>query len=371
MSERREFVRWASQPGANKSELSRRFGISRKTGYKWLHRAAKGDEGLGDRSRRPHHSPTRTAPELEAQVCALRRHDPAWGARKLHALLREDGVADPPPPSTITSILARHGLLAPDRRAQRDWQRFEEAQPNALWQMDFKGHVPTAAGRCHPLTVLDDHSRFNICLAACTDERAATVQAQLTAAFRRYGLPERMLMDNGSPWSGGAASPHTWLTAWLMRLDIEVRHGRPYHPQTQGKDERFHRTLKLEVLVRRPVWQSPGAMQPVFDDWREVYNFRRPHEALGQRPPASRYTPSARALPATLPPIDYAPNDAVRKVQMDGEIHFRGREYLVGKAFHGQPVAVRAIDDGIWDVYYCRQRVRTINLAAPMENDEV
>lgn len=371
MSERQELVMWAGQPGANISALSRRFGVSRKTAYKWLQRAAGGDVTLADRSRRPHRSPARTAPSVEARICALRRQDPAWGGRKLAALLREDSVAHPPAPSTITGILARHDLLAPDRRRQRDWQRFEADQPNDLWQMDFKGHIATARGRCHPLTVLDDHSRFNVCLAACPDERTGTVQEQLTAVFERYGLPQRMLMDNGAPWGAGGVHPHTQLTAWLMRLDIEVAHGRPYHPQTQGKEERFHRTLKGEVLARRPVWPDLGELQRAFDAWRLVYNFRRPHEALADRPPAMRYMPSARPFPATLTPIEYLPSDVIRKVQLAGEIHFRGQEYAIGKAFRGQPVALRAIDDGIWSVHYCHQQITTINLAVPGHAAEV
>lgn len=365
VSERQELVFWADREGANVSALSRQFGVSRKTAHKWLRRASEGDHTLADHNRRPHRSPGRTPPDIEAQICELRRENPAWGGRKLAALLRQDGVPQPPAPSTITGILARHDLLAPDRRKQRAWQRFEADQPNELWQMDFKGHVATARGRCHPLTVLDDHSRFNVGLAACSDERAATVQGALTAIFQRYGMPHRMLMDNGAPWGAGGGHPHTQLTAWLMRLDIDVSHGQPYHPQTQGKDERFHRTLKSEVLARRATWADLAELQRAFDAWRLIYNFRRPHEALADRPPATRYAPSRRPFPSALPPIAYASDDVVRKVQQDGEIYFRGKEYQVGKAFRGQPVALRATDDGVWDVYYCRHVVSTIDLASP------
>lgn len=258
MSERGEFVQFVGREGANLSALARRYGISRKTGYKWLRRVqAQGPEGLLDRSRRPHRSPTRTPEDVEALVCALRAEHPAWGGRKLHHVLRRERAAGVPAPSTITGILDRNGWLAPERHRQRAWQRFEEAWPNALWQMDFKGHFPTGRGRCHPFTVLDDHSRFNICLTACADERAETVRSELSRAFQRFGLPERMLMDNGAPWGSEAAHPHTKLTAWLIRHGVTVLHGRPYHPQTQGKEERFHRTLALEVLARRASWPSP------------------------------------------------------------------------------------------------------------------
>ena len=366
MSERSEFVSFATREGVNLSALCRQYGISRKTGYKWLRRLREqGWEGVIDRSRRPHRSPARTPAEVETLVCDLRSQHPVWGGRKLHHLLRRDGLARPPSPSTITGILDRNGLLSPERRTQRAWQRFEELRPNALWQMDFKGHFATGEGRCHALTVLDDHSRFNICLAACTDERMETVQEQLTRVCQSYGLPDRMLMDNGSPWGSDVAHPHTKLTAWLIRVGVTVSHGRPYHPQTQGKEERFHRTLDLEVLKTRPDWQTLAQVQYAFDRWRDVYNLRRPHEALGQAPPASRYAPSQRAFPSNLPPIEYAPDDIVRRVQQKGLIHFRGHEFLVSRAFVGEPVALRAVDDGVWDVYYCHQKVGHVDLSAP------
>src|SRR5205823_4960786 len=178
------------------SRLCRLFGISRKTGYKLLRRfEASGLEGLRDRPRQPRLSPRRTSPELEARVCTIRREHP-WGGRKIQRRLLDEGVREPPAPSTITGILRRNDLLRTDRRLRRDWQRFEREKPNELWQMDFKGHFPTAEARCHPLTVLDDHSRFNICLAACADERAETVRFHLSHAFAEYGMPDCMLMDN-------------------------------------------------------------------------------------------------------------------------------------------------------------------------------
>jgi transposase InsO family protein len=364
MSERREMVMLAVGKEVSVTALSERFRISRKTVYKWLGRYRElGWEGLEDRSRRPLLSPARTPEAVERQVCSLRRQHPAWGGRKLHHRLLALGVEDVPAPSTITGILARQGLLSADRRLRRDWQRFEEAEPNALWQMDFKGHFSTAAGRCHALTVMDDHSRYNVCLKACTDERAATVTRALTAAFLRYGLPERMLMDNGAPWGSQVDHPHTRLTAWLIRLGISISHGRPYHPQTQGKEERFHRTLSLEVLSQQPSWTDIETVQLAFDAWREVYNLQRPHEAVGNQPPVTRYRPSARLFPAVLPPIAYLPGDEVRKVQDKGRISFRGRDLLVSRAFVGERVALRQVADGRWDVFYCHQRVARLDLA--------
>ena len=155
--------------------------------------------------------------------------------------------------------------------------------------MDFKGHFAVGAARCHPLTVLDDHSRFNLCLQACVDEQGHTVQTHLTTSFRRYGLPQRVAVDNGSPWGDTLDSPYTPLVAWLIRLGIRVSHSRPYHPQTLGKDERFHRSLKAEVL--RESFPDLDTVQTRFDRWRTVYNFERPHEALSMQTPATRYAP--------------------------------------------------------------------------------
>ena len=365
MSQRREFVELAGKPGANVRALCRQFGISAKTGYKWRSRfAAQGSEGLVDQGRRPLSSPGRTTAAVESRVLALREQYPDWGGRKLRALLLRDGLETAPSASTITAILRRHGRLdGPGAGEPRDWQRFEHEAPNDLWQMDFKGHIPVARGRCHPLTVLDDHSRFNLCLQACADEREETVQSVLGDVFRRYGLPRRLTMDNGSPWGNSHRDGITRLAAWFVRLGIRVGHSRPYHPQTQGKDERFHRTLKTELLARH-AFVSLDAAQAAFDPWRDRYNFLRPHEALALEPPVKRYQPSPRPFPEVLPVVCYESGDHVRKVQGKGEVSFRGEEYLVSRGLIGEPVGLRATDDQRrWEVYYCGQRVRQIILA--------
>jgi transposase InsO family protein len=365
MSLRTEFVALAVQPGANIALLARRFGISRKTAYKWLGRAAAGGpDPLADRSRRPHTSPARTAEPLEVLVLQLRDRHPAWGGRKLRARLRALGQPDVPAASTLTAILRRHGRLDGPRAGRpRAWQRFEHAAPNDLWQMDFKGHFGLCGGgRCHPLTVLDDHSRYALALHACGDERTATVQAALTAVFHRHGLPRRMLMDNGSPWGDDWEHPWTPLTVWLLRLGVAVSHGRPYHPQTQGKDERFHRTLHAELLSRS-TFSDLADCQGRFDPWRDVYNHERPHEALGLAVPASRYRVSPRAFPARLPPIAYDTTDTVRQVQDKGRFRFRGRTYQVSKAFRGYPIALRATgQDGVLGIWFCTQRLGYLDL---------
>ena len=249
MRSREEFVTFARQDGANIAALCRRYGISRKTGYKWLARAAAGETGCDDRSRRPHTSPRCTEAAVEAAVLALRAEHPAWGGRKLHHALARQGVVQPlPAPSTITAILDRHGALAEPVRPSRDDERFEHPVPNDLWQIDFMGQPDLPTGKVHPLTVLDDHSRFALLLAACAAEQAAIVAAQVLTLFRRYGLPRRILTDNGPPW-GTAGSPGlTALEAGWLRLGIAVSHGRPLHPQTQGKVERLHGTIWAEVV---------------------------------------------------------------------------------------------------------------------------
>lgn len=364
VSLRYEFVTFALCQGANIRELCRRFGISPKTGYKWIsRRLQEGVYGLKDRSKRPHHSPRRTTDELEQVVLAIREEHPAWGGRKIRKVLQERGFPHVPSPSTITEILRRHGKLNPEESSpHKHWKRFAHDAPNRLWQMDFKGDFPMEqGGRCYPLTILDDHSRFSVCLKACGDEKGCTVHPVLTDTFRRYGIPECMIMDNGAPWGVGRHS-FTRLTAWLIRLGIDVRYARPYHPQTLGKDERFHRTLNVEVLANR-IFYDLIHCQKKFDDWRAIYNTVRPHEALDMKTPAQCYHPSSRPFPEVLEPIEYGPDDIVRKVQGKGEISYKNRYFLVGRAFHGHPVALRhTTDDGIMDVYFCHQRITKINL---------
>jgi len=362
--QREAFVKLALASGANRSELCREFGISRKTGYKWLERyRSAGGEGLRDRSRRPHTSPWRTEEATEAAVLGIRAaSNNAWGGRKIAWTLARDGLQPVPALSTITEILRRHHKL--DRQAQHPGPhvRFERAEPNELWQMDFKGHFPMALGRCHPLTVLDDHSRYSLGLQACDNEQDLTVRNRLTTLFRSYGLPFAMLMDNGSPWGDCGGQPFTIFTVWLMRHGIGVSHGRPYHPQTQGKEERFHRSLKAEVLERNS-FADLVACQRAFDRWRQIYNHERPHEALGLTPPATRYRPSPRAFCEDLPPIEYGPGDIVRKVDSEGAISFRNRPIRIGKAFRKQPVALRPCsDDGIFDIHYCAHRIGRLDL---------
>jgi transposase InsO family protein len=367
MDQREEFVRLALVPGANKGELCRRFGISRSKGYKWFERyATEGRDGLADRSRRPHRSATRTAAAVEAEVLRIRKDsNNAWGGRKIARVMERNGEAVVPAASTITEILRRHGKL--EGRANEHpgpFQRFEREQPNELWQMDFKGDFATGRGRCHPLTVIDDHSRYALGVEACGTQQDRTTRDRLAAVFRRYGLPNAMLMDNGAPWGDSGGGLYTAFAVWLLRLGVRVTHGRPYHPQTQGKDERFHRTLKAEVLNGRHFVDLTECQQ-AFDRWRLVYNHHRPHQALDLAVPSERYRPSGRSFPETLPPIEYGPGDIVRKADQEGDIRFKTRRIRLGKPFRGEPIALRpTTEDGVFSIHFCTQRIGTIDLRA-------
>jgi len=367
MSLRHEFVLLARQPNANIRELCRRFDISPATAYKLLKRyAEQGQAGLADQSRRPRNSPARTALQMEQAIVTLREEHPAWGGRKIAARLHQLGHTDVPPPSTVTSILHRHGLISAAASATATpWQRFEHEMPNALWQIDFKGHFETPAGRCHPLTLLDDHSRFNLLLTACGRTNTEAVQQALTGSFERYGLPVRINADNGPPWGSSRTPGHglTDLTIWLLRLGISISHSRPYHPQTNGKLERFHRSLKAEVLNGRSFDDLQQA-QRAFDRWRAVYNQQRPHEGIGMAVPVSRYRPSERPFSATLAPIEYGSEDQVRIVKWDGKVDFNGHRLKVSNALHRLPIAFRPDPeaDGCYDVYFCHQRFLQLDL---------
>ena len=275
---RREFVMLAVLAGANVSALCERFGISRQTGHLWLRRFAAGESAFADRSRRPLHSPRRLAGEVERQILLVRDEHPAWGARKIAAVLQRNGIA-PPAVSTVHAVLSRHGRVAPDSPG-RAYGTFERPAPNALWQMDFKGRVPLGCGAwLHPLTVIDDHSRFAVGLAACANQTTPTVQARLEAAFRSHGLPEAIYVDNGSPWGGGRPGQWTPLRLWLLKLGIKTIHSRPYHPQGRGKNERFHRSLAAEVLALAPLADWDDA-QAAFDRWRHIYNPASQHPSV-------------------------------------------------------------------------------------------
>ena len=325
---------------------------------------AQGEAGLSERPRRPHLSPHASSPDVEAAVLALRRSHPAWGGRRIAAVLARKGKAQLAAP-TVTGILRRAGVpLQRDTGRGAAWQRFEAEAPNALWQMDFKGHVPlsVARGRLWPFTVPDDHSRYSIALEACGDQREETVKACLVKACRRHGLPHRILCDNGAPWGTAGQGPLPALTVWLIERDIAISHSRPLHPQTPGKEERFHRALKAEAPAG-PHFPDLVHAQSHLDAWRSTCNHRRPHEALKAAVPAGRYTPSPRSCCQEPVPFEPATDDLLRKVCPHGRIKLRGKSWAVSRALTGKTVALRpGPADGDSLVFFRHHYLKTIDL---------
>ena len=364
VDQRREFVRLAMQEGANRRELCRRFGIRPDTGYKWMSRW-KVDQDLADQSRRPRSSPRQTADAIEGRVLAVRDAHPAWGARKIVRCLEREGLS-PPAVSTVHQILCRAGRIEAPPGGAVASQRFEMPAPNLLWQIDFKGWVRLGNdAQCHPLTVVDDHSRYDLCLQACADQRGDTVRERLEHTFRHYGLPEAFFVDNGTPWGDPSGERWTRFEVWLLKLGIGGIHSRPYHPQSRGKNERFHRTLNAEVFALRR-FRDLAETQRAFDAWREVYNFERPHEALDQQVPASRYRPSKRPMPERLPEPEYDSHEIVRIVPATkAYVSFQGDPWKVPQAFRGERLAIRPTsDDGKYGVFFAAHQVATIDLTS-------
>lgn len=368
VSERMEFVSLACEEGSNMSALCERFNVSRKTGYKWLNRwRDEGKSGLEDQSRRPAHSPRRSSSAIEQQVVELRKQHDAWGGRTLRKRLLELGHEDVPSASSITRILHRHGLISPVESQQHTaWKSFERDKPNELWQMDFKGDFAmTCSKRCYPLTILDDHSRYALGIVACDNQKRVTVKDHLREVFSRYGIPRSIYVDNGNPWgNANGHTRHSRFSVWLMRHDIEVIHGRPHHPQGRGKIERFHRTLKREVLQDRQLTNLAEA-QAAFDPWRTVYNHERPHHALELEVPAHRYRMSERSFSEVTKPFEYSDRFEVRKInQRTNEFSFKGTEYRISEAFLDQKIGLSPTEqDGVWDIYFCRFRVAQLDRA--------
>lgn len=360
---RKEFVALAMQPGANISDLCHRFGISRKTGYKWISRfrQLKGED-FQDRSKRPQISPGKTDHHIEALIIQLREKHPEWGGRKLKRRLEDLGHHGIPSPSTITEILRRNDLLhTTSSQHHPQWQRFEHKRPNDLWQMDFKGPIQTHRSVGHALTILDDCSRYSLGIRICSSQTFQPTYLALREVFRRYGVPWRMTMDNGNPWG----NPHgrwTKFAAWLIDQGIAVSYSRPHHPQTQGKDERFHRTLKGELLSRVD-FKNRKHCQYCCEQWRSTYNHDRPHDALKLSVPGNHYYPSTRQYQEHVREYDYAPDDAVRSVSLVGQVSFKGRSYKISEAFAKKRIAIRPTSrDGVMAVYYRHQKVGVIDL---------
>lgn len=364
--QRTELIEKILLPGANISDLCARYSISRKTLYKWLARyEAHGLGGLKDQSKAPKSSRHKISFELETLIANTHQQFPYWGPRKLrNYLLNETKRQDIPAVSTIARALKRQGCqVINNLKSSPAKIRFERTSPNDLWQMDFKGSFMTKAHRCHPLTILDDHSRFSIKLKACRDEQGKTVKSQLIQSFKQYGLPKQINVDNGSPWGDSASNNHTWLAIWLIKQGVMLSHSAPYHPQTNGKDERFHRTLKLEVLHDR-LYKHCEEMQCAFDDWRHVYNHKRPHDALNGKAPSSRYQESNRTYSDQLKTAEYEEGEIVRRVDLgNGSFGFKGKRYKAGKALQGEYIAIRETEvSGEYSMFFMDVFIKKFSL---------
>ncbi len=345
------------------SALCREYEISRPTAYKWLKRRESG-ESMESRSRAPLNIPNKTIPSVEEAILRAREEHPCWGGRKLKAYLERKGETGIPSAKTVTAILHRSGLVSEAASlAATPCKRFERKKPNDLWQADFKGHFAMEDGnRCHPLTVMDDMSRFSLCISAKDNERLPGVSESFLSLFREHGLPSSILCDNGNPWGTTSATGYTRFEVLLMDYGVLPIHGRPLHPQTQGKEERFHRTLKSELLKRVSIRNLSHA-QSEFDVFRKMYNEERPHGSLDYAVPADRYRNSDRAMPERISQWEYPKYCHVRRIRGNGYINFRKWEAFISEAFFGLDVAlVDAQEDGFMDIVYRNFRIATIDL---------
>ena len=330
--QREEFVARAAQ-AANFAALCREYGISRQTGYTWLGRAQKG-EAMADRSHAPHKVAGKTKPEMEAKVLAERAKHPAWGGKKIRKVLANQGLEGLPCVRTCNDILKRNGCISEEAsKKNRPIQRFERGKCNELWQTDFKGDFGlTGGGRCYPLTILDDHSRFLLKVAVQGNMQGVT--AVFREVFLEYGLPRQVLSDNGGCFRGLRGGFVAW-ERWLMEHDVQPIHGRIWHPQTQGKVERIHETMDVELLNDKE-FADLQAAEGAFGPWREEYNFLRPHEALDMRCPGEVYCKSERAYCDEVPAFEYSGEHNVVKVNAWGYAKFAGFYTFLSETFANQ-----------------------------------
>lgn len=343
------------------SELAAEYAVSRKTAYKWIRRyAAGGWVALADQSRAPRQHPNAVAAELEQWLLELKARRPLWGAPKLrHKLLEAVGAERCPAESTVSEILRRHGLSRVAKRRRRavpSETPFADCQAaNAVWCADFKGWFRTGDGsQCTPLTISDGHSRYLLrCQGLGSATGMITVQPLFIATFREYGLPAAMRTDNGPPFATTALGGLSALAVWWVRLGIRLERIEPGQPQQNGRHERMHRTLK--EATASPPRTSLRSQQKAFDEFRREYNEERPHEALGQRPPAEFYAPSGREYPGRLPEQRGYPDDWERRmVRKGGQIKWKGRDIRLTAALWGQEIGLKPVAEGEWAVYFER-----------------
>ena len=357
MDQRTQFIADHLRETQTITELCDRYGVSRKTGYKWIDRYLRlGPAGLEERSRRPHRAPNQTADEIVAAILEARYRHPVWGGKKLRALLqRRHPRWTLPGRSTVCDILRRHGLV-PTRRPRRRLGHPGRpttimGAPNAVWCADYKGQFKTGDGRyCYPLTVTDGFSRYLLGCQGLGSTAGAEAQPVFTRLFKEYGLPLRIRTDNGVPFATTTLARLSKLSAWWVRLGILPEFIEPGRPDQNGRHERMHRTLK--AATTRPAAGSLGAQQRRFNGFREEFNHERPHEALDHQTPATCYHPSPRPMPDRLPPLEYPDRFEVRYVSANGGIRWNRRWVNVSTVCVGEYVGLEEIDDGIWNVYF-------------------
>jgi transposase InsO family protein len=368
MDQRLQFVEAVQRGHLSVTALCADFGISRKTGYKWLARMADGGRAaLADRSRAPHHCPHRIPAQQTAWFVAARQAHPTWGAGKLRDWLQPRHPAERtwPAISTINDLLARHGLLRRRRRQRRResaggrrWPAPQQA--NALWSADFKGQFRTRDRcYCYPLTILDGFSRYLLTCQQLASTRYPGTRRAFERAFRCYGLPEAMRTDNGPPFASTGLRGLSRLRVWWLQLGIALQRIPPGQPQHNGAHERMHKTLKREAI--RPPRATARAQQRAFDRFRVEYNTDRPHAALGGVPPARYYHASPRPYPSRLPPPSYPGHYCVRRVTTAGTIRFHNRLVFLSTALTGHDVGLEEIDDGIWAICFMAHRLATMD----------
>ena len=335
---RKEFVH-AAESCHNFSALCREFAITRKTGKKWCERYVN-EQPLSDQSRKPHSIANKTPPEIEKKIVDLRNENKGWGAKKIHQVLANEGHTDLPCVKTVNNILKRNGQISEEESLKHQpYQRFARENCNSLWQTDFKGEFKAANGKyCYPLDILDDCSRFliNITVYPSTEN---VVKSTFKAAFEEYGMPRSVLSDNGAQFAGFRQG-YTRFEKWLMDHDVLPIHGRIKHPQTQGKIERFHRTMKSEVLKHQTFANCEEANKAL-NEWRFKYNNIRPHEALNMKRPADVYQPSTRRYVDTVKPFEYNGNNHIIKVNSWGYVRFDKWQVYLSETFIGEHIEFR------------------------------
>ena len=341
--QRKEFAQ-AAEYCSNFSALCREFGITRHTGYKWVERYDAG-QPLTDRSRRPHTSPSKTPEEVELLILAVRSENPGWGAKTIRDVLLKEGHRNIPCAKTVNNILNRYGCISLEESQKRQpFTRFEKALCNQMWQADFKGEFRMADNKyCYPLDIIDDHSRFAIKIAPHLST-ANVVIPVFTEAFREFGLPDSILSDNGAQFAGFKKG-YTQFERWLMDLDILPIHGRIKHPQTQGKIERFHRTMKNELLNHTQISNIEDA-KIKFCIWRDKYNNLRPHEALGMQRPGEVYEPSQRQYSENIKKYEYGGEYHVIKVNSWGYVRFDKWQVYLSETMIDQYIEFRPSPNG-------------------------